>query len=66
MLKLKIVRGKFSLIYFNASVTIMLDVCYKSSAILHGDIAQTSDSFEGKRFEFDLETLLGKSLRPIF
>ena len=44
----------------------MLDVCYKSSAILHVDIAQTSDSFEGKRFEFDLETLLGKSLRPIF
>ena len=36
----------------------MLDVCYKSSAILHVDIAQTSDSFEGKRFELDLETLL--------
>ena len=41
------------------------DVCYKSSAILHVDIAQTFDSFEGKRSEFDLETLLGKSLRPI-
>ena len=27
-------------------VTIMLDVCYKSSAIFHVDIAQTSDSFE--------------------
>ena len=36
----------------------MLDVCYKSSAILHVDIAQTSDSFEGKRCELDLETLL--------
>ena len=36
----------------------MLDVCYKSSAILHVDIAQTSDSFEGKRSELDLETLL--------
>ena len=29
----------------------MLDVCYKSSAILHVDIAKTSDSFEGKRSE---------------
>ena len=47
-------------------VTIILDVCFKSSAILHVDIAQTSDSFEGKRSEFDLETLLGKSLRPVF
>ena len=50
-------------------MTIMLDakdVCYKFSAILHVDIAQTFDSFEGKRSEFDLETLLGKSLRPIF
>ena len=36
----------------------MLDVCYKSSAILHVDIAQTSDSFEGKRSELDHETLL--------
>ena len=44
----------------------MLDVCYKSSAILHVDIAQTSDSFEGKHSAFDLETLLGKSLKPIF
>ena len=44
----------------------MLDVCYKSNAILQVDIAQTSDSFEGKRFEFDLDTLLGKSLRPTF
>ena len=44
----------------------MLDVCYKSSAILHVDIAQIFDSFEGKRSEFDHETLLGKSLRPIF
>ena len=50
-------------------MTIMLDakdVCYKSSATLHVDIVQTFDSFEGKRSEFDLETLLGKSLRPIF
>ena len=33
---------------------------------LHVDIVQTFDSFEGKRSEFDLETLLSKSLRPIF
>ena len=44
----------------------MVGVGYKSSVILHVDIAKTSDSFEGKRSEFDHETLLGKSLRPIF
>ena len=33
---------------------------------LHVNIAQSFDSLEGKRSEFDLETLLGKSLRPIF